>query len=88
MLLMLSKVLVKALTREANGHGVARYLSVLERILLDGEVKPALFEDPTYIRSKADVVTTDCLETDLLECGLAVSEPNSLWIHFQPLDDK
>lgn len=80
--------LARSLNRAVKGHSTNRYMMALEWMLHAEEPRPALFDDPVYKQSVTEMVTTDCLENDLLECGLVLRDPGSVWIHFQALDDR
>jgi carnitine O-acetyltransferase len=79
-------ILNKSINRVAQGISSPRILMALGWLLEEGEPQPALFDDPIYQRQAAEFVTTDSLESDMTECGLAPKNDGAVWIHFQPQD--
>ncbi|TAQ83605.1 hypothetical protein B7494_g8071 [Chlorociboria aeruginascens] len=79
--------LTTKLSRAASGGAFFRYMLALQSLQEEGDSVPALFEDQVYKRSQRPVLTTDCLESDLYECGIVLEPPGSVWIHFQARDD-
>ncbi|MCJ1283208.1 polyketide synthase [Xylographa opegraphella] len=80
--------LAKSLNRAVKGYSTSRYMMALEWMLDATEPRPALFDDPVYKQATTEMVTTDCLENDLLECGLVLRNAGSIWIHYQTLDQR
>ena len=79
--------LSKSLARCSKGYGFARYMCALQWVLEEGEEMPKLFEDEVYKRSRSERISTDSLETDIVECGMIQRDPESFWIHFQPTEE-
>ena len=82
------KAHANSVMRATRGYGIDRHLLCLQWSIQDGEEVPELFSSPLYKKSQPGLVTTDCLALGALECGAFRPDPESVWIHFEPEDDR
>jgi hypothetical protein len=76
------------LMRATRGQGSDRHLLSLLWSVEEGEELPALFASPLFEnKSRPQKIMTDCLVTESWECGSLLSDPDALWIHYEPKDD-
>lgn len=74
-------------TSAARGRGYDRHLTSLKFELQAGEKVPEFFANPVYERTRPRKLVTDYSNTTNPEAGIALRDPDGLWIHYEVEDD-
>lgn len=82
-----AKAHANLVTSSSRGRGYSRHLSTLQYELRDRENLPAFFTNPVYERTRPRKLITDCSNTSNPEVGIALRDPDGLWIHYEVEDD-
>ncbi|TAQ84788.1 hypothetical protein B7494_g6896 [Chlorociboria aeruginascens] len=86
LLLEAAKAHANLVTSASRGRGYDRHLTSLKFVLEDGESLPAFFSNPVYERTRPRKLITDCSNTPNPEVGIALRDPDGLWIHYEVED--
>ena len=77
-------VLNKVTGQAPNGLGPEMCLSYLKWFLKPGEGIPDIFKDHVFLRqNEARLFSSEPLDSNVEECGVAHKNCGSVWLHFQ-----